>query len=54
MDELLIENRGAVRILTMNRPEKHNALNNALTQGLFDALRAPVSTTAFTVSSTRP
>jgi enoyl-CoA hydratase/carnithine racemase len=37
---LLIENRGAVRILTMNRPEKRNALNHALTQGLLDALRA--------------
>jgi enoyl-CoA hydratase/carnithine racemase len=36
---LLVENRGAVRILTMNRPEKRNALNQALTQGLLDALR---------------
>jgi enoyl-CoA hydratase/carnithine racemase len=37
---LLVENRAAVRILTMNRPEKRNALNQALTQGLLDALRA--------------
>ena len=37
---LLIENRGAVRILTMNRPDKRNALNHALTQALLDALRA--------------
>jgi len=37
---LLIENRGPVRILTMNRPEKRNALNCELTQGLLDALRA--------------
>ena len=37
---LLVENRGAVRILTMNRPEKRNALNSELTQGLLDALRA--------------
>jgi enoyl-CoA hydratase/carnithine racemase len=29
-----------VRILTMNRPEKRNALNSELTQGLLDALRA--------------
>ena len=36
---LLIENRGAVRQLTLNRPDKHNALNTALTQGLLDALR---------------
>ncbi|MBX6318703.1 enoyl-CoA hydratase/isomerase family protein [Pigmentiphaga sp.] len=39
MSELLIENRGAVRVLTMNRPEKHNALNTPLTQALLDALR---------------
>lgn len=40
MTVLLTENRGAVRILTLNRPEKHNALNTALTQDLVDALRA--------------
>jgi enoyl-CoA hydratase/carnithine racemase len=40
MSVLLVENRGAVRILTMNRPEKRNALNSELTQGLLDALRA--------------
>jgi len=37
---ILLEDRGAVRILTMNRPEKRNALNTALTQALLDALRA--------------
>jgi len=37
---LLVEDRGAVRILTMNRPEKRNALNAELTQALLDALRA--------------
>jgi len=37
---LLIENRGPVRILTMNRPEKRNALNAELAQGLLDALHA--------------
>ncbi len=40
MSELLIENDGAVRILTMNRPDKLNALDTALTQALFDALLA--------------
>ena len=40
MTVLLVENRGAVRILTMNRPEKRNALNSELTQALLDALRA--------------
>ncbi|MGH8676214.1 MAG: enoyl-CoA hydratase/isomerase family protein [Burkholderiales bacterium] len=39
MTELLIENRGAVRILTMNRPEKRNALNTALTRALLEGLR---------------
>ena len=36
---LLLENRGAVRILTMNRPEKRNALNFELAKGLLDALK---------------
>src|SRR5262249_22925349 len=40
MSELLIEDRGAVRILTMNRPDKRNALNQALTQALLEGLRA--------------
>lgn len=40
MSELLIEDHGAVRVLTMNRPDKHNALNTALTQRLLDSLRA--------------
>ena len=39
-DFLLVEDRGAVRILTMNRLEKRNALNTALTQALLDGLRA--------------
>jgi enoyl-CoA hydratase/carnithine racemase len=36
---LLLEDRGAVRVLTMNRPEKRNALNAELTRGLLEALR---------------
>lgn len=39
MTSLLIEDRDAVRILTMNRPEKHNALNTDLTTRLLHALR---------------
>src|SRR5450631_4212347 len=37
---LLVENRGAVRILTLNRPEKRNALDSALTQALLNEIRA--------------
>ncbi len=37
---LLVEDHGAVRILTMNRPQKRNALNSELTQSLLDALRS--------------
>jgi enoyl-CoA hydratase len=36
---LLTENRDAVRILTMNRPDKRNALNTELTRALLGALR---------------
>jgi len=35
---LLVENRDAVRILTMNRPEKRNALNSDLTKALLENL----------------
>ncbi len=37
---LLIENRGAVRVLTLNRPEKRNALDTGLTRVLLEAIRA--------------
>lgn len=37
---LLAEDRGAVRVLTLNRPEKRNALDTALTRALLEALRA--------------
>ena len=39
MSELIIEDLGTVRLLRLNRPEKHNALNTALTTALLDALR---------------
>ena len=35
---VLVEDRGAVRIVTMNRPDKRNALDTALTRSLLDAL----------------
>jgi enoyl-CoA hydratase len=37
---LRTEDRGAVRILQLNRPEKLNALNTELTQALLEALEA--------------
>jgi enoyl-CoA hydratase/carnithine racemase len=37
---LLVEDRGPVRILTMNRPDKRNALNGALSEALLGGLRA--------------
>lgn len=41
MSEVLkVEDRGAVRILTMNRPDKRNALNTPLTRDLLEGLRA--------------
>ena len=39
MPELLIEDRESVRLLTLNRPEKRNALNDELITALKDALR---------------
>ncbi|QBC31233.1 enoyl-CoA hydratase/isomerase family protein [Pandoraea sp. XY-2] len=39
-DALLVENHGPVRVLTMNRPERHNALNHPLTRALLAALNA--------------
>jgi len=36
---LLVEDRGAVRILTMNRPEKRNALDTDLTRKLLEEIR---------------
>ena len=38
-DELLIENSDGICILTLNRPEKRNALNDALIGALKDAFR---------------
>lgn len=37
---IIVEDRDAVRIIRMNRPDKLNALNTELTQGLLDALNA--------------
>src|SRR5271170_665213 len=39
-DVLLVEDRGPVRIICMNRPRKLNALSSGLIRALHDALRA--------------
>ena len=36
---LIVEDRAAVRVLTMNRPEKRNALNSDLTRALLENLK---------------
>jgi methylglutaconyl-CoA hydratase len=40
MSELLTENFGGVRFLTLNRPEKRNALNDALIEALKSAIKS--------------
>src|SRR5882672_7061096 len=40
MNTLRIESKGAIRILTLNRPEKRNALDTPLARALLEALRA--------------
>ena len=39
MKAVLVENHGAVRVLTMNRPEKRNALNTELSRALLAAFQ---------------
>ena len=38
-NEVLFETDGQVAVITMNRPEVHNAVNTELGQGLRDAFR---------------
>jgi len=39
MTDLLIQDKGPVRVLTLNRPAKRNALDTALSSALLEALR---------------
>ena len=38
-DAVLVERRGRVMIITMNRPEARNAINGALANGVWDAVQ---------------
>lgn len=49
MADLLVDDEGAVRVLTLNRPEKRNALDMALSEALLDALRTADADTAVRV-----
>lgn len=42
MDTVIVEQKGPVRTLWLNRPEKRNALDRDLLTRMIDALRAPV------------
>ena len=44
-DLVLVEREGPIATVVLNRPEKLNALNHDLSQGLFDALGPPIATT---------
>ena len=37
-DEVLVERRGAVQVITINRPEARNAINGAVATGVRDAV----------------
>ncbi len=43
MSTVIVEKSGPVRTLWMNRPEKRNALDSGLRNGMIEALRAPVA-----------
>ena len=37
---VLLEEKNAIAVITLNRPDKHNAINQALLKGLYDALES--------------
>ena len=40
MNDLVVEHDGPVTVITMNRPERHNAVDRAMATELADAFRA--------------
>ena len=43
MTEVLIENKGAVRWITINRPERRNAMNDAVCEAIMDGMNSATS-----------
>ena len=43
MSEVLVEKRGAQYRITLNRPQKRNAINEALLAGVSDGLRTAMA-----------
>ena len=39
-EAVLVETRGRVMVITLNRPEAMNAINGALSHGLLEAVKA--------------
>ena len=55
MDELLVEKRGAVTLVTLNRPEAHNSITAGMAVGLAEAIdtfRADASARVLVVTGT--
>ena len=40
MDELLVDKRGAVTLMTLNRPDAHNSITAAMAAGLAEGIDA--------------
>ena len=53
-DAVRVEREGAVAILTMNRPERRNAINAALARGVCDAIAAAQDARAIVLTGADP
>ena len=53
-DEVLTERRGAVALITLNRPQRRNAINAALSQGFCDAVAAAQDARCIVVTGADP
>jgi enoyl-CoA hydratase len=53
-DEVLLERRGAVALITLNRPERRNAINAALSQAFCNAVAAAQDARCIVVTGADP